>query len=299
MVHNSLDFGRNGNKVGNSCVNTLLDRTGIMRSSRVQLTTISLGPGRFKIEPSINLRMILIEVGNIYASYHDASRSIPVDIIAPSLCIIPPKSSLIMKLTTFAELDVLCISENILQSVASEFAVSAQNLSQMEMGTGIQDDLLMQTMVAIKETHGRRDKTSFVEMDYLTRLIVSRVIARHFLTRVEREIGHNLLSRSAFDKVFSFVETNIHRHISISQLCGMLGVGPAQFSRLFKQATGQTVRQFIIGKRIERAKTMLESTKIRIADIAHDCGFSDQMHLTRAFRTFTGFSPAEYRRRMQ
>ena len=67
------------------------------------------------------------------------------------------------------------------------------------------------------------------------------------------------------------------------------------FARRFKHCAGLPPYQFLIKKRVERAKRLLRGT-MPIAEVALECGFSHQEHLTNVFRRWTGQTPSAYRR---
>jgi AraC family transcriptional regulator len=67
------------------------------------------------------------------------------------------------------------------------------------------------------------------------------------------------------------------------------------FSRAFKQSMGMTATNYIAGRRIERAKRMLEETELPISEIALRSGFSSQSHFTTAFRRLAGATPKAFR----
>jgi len=68
------------------------------------------------------------------------------------------------------------------------------------------------------------------------------------------------------------------------------------FSRLFKQSTGTSPHQYLLSRRLDRAKTLLRQHGTTLADVSTSTGFADQSHFTKVFRRFTGVTPSEYRR---
>jgi helix-turn-helix protein len=63
-----------------------------------------------------------------------------------------------------------------------------------------------------------------------------------------------------------------------------------------RQSFGSTPMAYVAARRVEHAKLMMTFTRQRLTDVALTCGFSDQSHLTRAFRRLVGISPARWRR---
>jgi AraC family transcriptional regulator len=72
-------------------------------------------------------------------------------------------------------------------------------------------------------------------------------------------------------------------------------MSPPHFSRMFRKSTGETPHQFVLRNRIDRAKEMLCTPRVRILDVAVACGFKTQQHFARVFRDVCGISPTEYR----
>jgi len=70
----------------------------------------------------------------------------------------------------------------------------------------------------------------------------------------------------------------------------------SHFSRSFKQSAGIAPYQYLMQQRVERAKQLLKQQAISISDIALDCGFANQTHLTKVFRQMTGVTPKAYQK---
>ena len=70
----------------------------------------------------------------------------------------------------------------------------------------------------------------------------------------------------------------------------------SQFGRTFKKTTGLTPHRWLVQRRLERAQDLLLWSTLSLAQIALDCGFSEQSHFTRTFTRLVGTSPGEWRR---
>lgn len=84
---------------------------------------------------------------------------------------------------------------------------------------------------------------------------------------------------------------------SVAAAARRCGLSRSYFIQAFKASTGLTPHRWARERRLQAARTLLGETSETIAEIAQRCGFADQSHLTRAFRTRWGDSPARYRRR--
>jgi AraC-like DNA-binding protein len=64
----------------------------------------------------------------------------------------------------------------------------------------------------------------------------------------------------------------------------------------FKDTTGVAPYQWLVQRRVDVAKSLLEERRHSLSDIAFECGFADQSHFTRVFSRITGLSPGAWRR---
>jgi len=97
--------------------------------------------------------------------------------------------------------------------------------------------------------------------------------------------------RELVDKSFAVTD------FSVDRLCLDVGFSHSQLLRLFKQEYGKTVKQYVIDKRIELACELLENSDLSVRSVAHSCGFSDEIHFMKTFKSRTGMTAAEYRRK--
>jgi AraC family transcriptional regulator len=93
-----------------------------------------------------------------------------------------------------------------------------------------------------------------------------------------------------------YVEGNLAKTIKIKDLARLVGLGSSYFFQAFRCTVGISPHTFIIQRRIEHAQNMILLTDKPLSEIALECGFADQPHLTRLFRTIVGVSPGVWRR---
>ena len=83
---------------------------------------------------------------------------------------------------------------------------------------------------------------------------------------------------------------------SLSDLAVACGVSARHLARAFKATTGLPPHRWLLRRRVERAKELLEGTDESLGGIALACGFADQSHFTRVFQALAGSSPGAWRR---
>jgi AraC family transcriptional regulator len=87
--------------------------------------------------------------------------------------------------------------------------------------------------------------------------------------------------------------------LRVRDLASQIGVGPHQFTRLFRHTMGCSPYRFVMLRRIERARFLLEKTRLPLAEIALELGFVSQSHFTSAFHRELQTTPASYRSAFQ
>lgn len=96
--------------------------------------------------------------------------------------------------------------------------------------------------------------------------------------------------------VLEYVLAHYRQRIGVTELAGRAGLSASQLQREFRRLFGMTVGDYLLRLRLLMAQRRLRETADAIGRIAIDCGFYDQAHFTRAFKTHTGQTPREYRR---
>jgi len=117
-----------------------------------------------------------------------------------------------------------------------------------------------------------------------------------YVERAEQyEIAPQKGDASELSNVMQFIEDNLQRQITNTELASVAGMHPNYFIRFFKDKTGITPAKYITVQRIERAKTLLETTEKPISEIMQQLGFDDISHFSSLFKHYAGYSPKYYR----
>ncbi|MBE9111481.1 helix-turn-helix transcriptional regulator [Nodosilinea sp. LEGE 07298] len=112
-----------------------------------------------------------------------------------------------------------------------------------------------------------------------------------------RQSGVGLAPRK-LATVLEYIQARLNQELSLDAMAAEIGVSRCHFATQFKQTMGLPPHQYVSQQRIEKAKRSLRSHQLSIAEIALECGFSNQSHLTKVFKKQTGTTPKAYRERL-
>jgi AraC family transcriptional regulator len=103
------------------------------------------------------------------------------------------------------------------------------------------------------------------------------------------------MPRGRLRAVVEYIEGHLDTGPTLREMAAVARVSPYHFARQFKQTTGLPPHQYVIARRVERARQLLQQGDLSLADVAAHAGFSDQSQLTRHFKRILGVTPGQFR----
>ncbi|MBN8933302.1 MAG: helix-turn-helix transcriptional regulator [Rhizobium pusense] len=157
---------------------------------------------------------------------------------------------------------------------------------------GFEDHVIMNAARGIGAEIGERNS--------LSGMLVEAYVATIFVQMMRRQQRfQNLfkggLAAADLSRVVQQIEEGLAENVTLSQLAAVAGLSVAHFCRAFKQSVGCPPYEFIIRRRIERAKEHLRDCEMTVTEIALACGFSTSSHFANSFRRQVGTTPQMYR----
>jgi AraC-like DNA-binding protein len=105
--------------------------------------------------------------------------------------------------------------------------------------------------------------------------------------------GHQ--KHQALSSIMLYIEQHFRDSIDQRDLAQRCGMTTFRFSRLFKEANGLGFTDYILNKRMNFAKELLDNSQMPITSIGYEAGFKDPSYFARAFKQFANCTPSEYR----
>ena len=130
---------------------------------------------------------------------------------------------------------------------------------------------------------------------------LANVLAIHLIRHVlapRQPVGRRdgTLPRAKLRAVVEYVEEHLDAGPTLGQLAAVARLSVYHFARQFKATTGLPPYQYVIMRRVERAKHLLQGgTDLSLAEVAAHAGFSDQSQFTHHFKRLVGVTPGQFR----
>jgi AraC family transcriptional regulator len=108
------------------------------------------------------------------------------------------------------------------------------------------------------------------------------------------------LPRAKLRAVVEYVEEHLDAGPTLEQLAAIARLSPNYFAWLFQRSTGVPPHQYVIARRVERARQLLQTgSDFSLAEVAASAGFSDQSQFSHHFKRLVGVTPGQFRMRVR
>jgi AraC family transcriptional regulator len=193
----------------------------------------------------------------------------------------------------------LHLSRELVSRVAQE--VVGVELARLELidQVGFQDPLLSQVALALWRELDQPAPAGSLYAQSAAQLLAVHLVRHYSESRARLRAvpppPHGLTERQ-LQHLLEFIREHLSEPLSLDTLAQQVGFSPYHFARLFRQAMGASLHQFVLRQRLQRAQQLLEQTELPLAQVALACGFAHQSHLTKMFKEQVGCTPRAYRR---
>jgi AraC family transcriptional regulator len=165
-----------------------------------------------------------------------------------------------------------------------------------EPGAGVNDVTISRLGSLLLPALGHPDQANPLFVDYVL-LAVGVHIAETYggMRPVSRQVRGGLAPWQE-RRAREFLLANIKRGVTLKEVARECGLSLGHFSHAFRRTLGVAPHKWLIEQRVVLSKDKLRDDGLSLSDVAIECGFSDQSHLTRIFRQRVGVSPGTWRR---
>jgi AraC family transcriptional regulator len=134
---------------------------------------------------------------------------------------------------------------------------------------------------------------SRLEIEGHVLLVLGELVRLHDRTQIPEKGG---LAPWQVKRLTEYIEERLGDDVSLEELSRLVDLSSFHLCRAFKQSTGLPPHRWRMQRRLERARELLEGTKMPVMEVAAIVGFDDPSGFAAAFRKALGVSPSQYRR---
>jgi AraC family transcriptional regulator len=196
---------------------------------------------------------------------------------------------------TRSEVILCALDSHLVQSILSE--LDRQPRAEPIIRPKFQDSAIRRLMTLLSEEVRAGGPSGKLYSDSLAHALAIRYLLLGERPNHQRaDSTVSALPSYALKRVLERIEHSFQSEISLSSLAEEAGYSRGHFLKMFRTSMGMTPHRYLLERRIDHARSLLKRREITIIDVAANCGFSSQAHLTQVFRKHVGVTPGDYRR---
>jgi AraC family transcriptional regulator len=156
---------------------------------------------------------------------------------------------------------------------------------------------LRAAMLAVKEELTADAAGGQLASESLANLLAAHLIRYASAPRASAPRTDGTLPQGKLRAVVAYVEEHLDTGLTLVQMAAVAHLSPYHFARQFKAAIGLPPHQYVILRRVERAKQLLQPDgELSLAETAARAGFSDQSQFSQHFKRLVGVTPSQFRK---
>jgi AraC family transcriptional regulator len=214
-----------------------------------------------------------------------------------NICVTPPDTITDWRHCGHPQILQVYVRRSVYESAVAELFGCDASSAEIVPRFGITDPLLEQLALVLADALRTGAIHDGLYIDTVAQMIAVHLARSH---SVQSRPGHlppaPMVPHQRMRQLIEYIESNLQDHLTLDAMAAQVGISPLYLARAFKGAIGQSPHQYVLMRRIERAKELLRNTDMPIVDVALSVGFSSQSHLSHWMIRHTGVSPAAYRR---
>jgi len=188
------------------------------------------------------------------------------------------------------------LRRSVYEAAVSEICRCDTSAAELAPRFAILDPLLEQLAIAIHHALKAGTAEDGLYIDTIAQMMAVHLARQHSTRSQSRTEPVPAVHGCKMRRLMEYIDANLESNLGLAAMAAEVGVSPLYLARAFKAASGQSPHQYVIARRVERAKELLRNTDMLIVDVALAVGFSSQSHLSHWFVRQVGVPPAGYRR---
>jgi AraC-like DNA-binding protein len=143
-------------------------------------------------------------------------------------------------------------------------------------------------------SHAYTQFETLIKEETPTAILERKVTLFNMLLKLHKNShGIDSQNKTAVKKAINYIDTNITHDLTLEEVALQSGYSIPHFRRIFNTETGVSPKEFIISRKISKAKEYLFS-RIPIKEAAEMLGFNDEFYFRKVFKKVTGVTPGKF-----
>lgn len=195
-----------------------------------------------------------------------------------------------------AEVAFFFVAPFVLVDVAGRSLDIATDTVRLPQRIGHSDPLVHAVAEAFIHEVRAQPPAGSLYLDELTNVLIVHVLHRYGGLAMPSAPRMSAHARGRMQAVVDYVNDRLCDDVSLDAVAAAVNVSPYHLSRTFTRTMGIPLHQYVIQRRVERARELLRDPELTVGTIAARTGFADHSHLGRHFKRQLGITPSEFRR---
>jgi AraC family transcriptional regulator len=213
------------------------------------------------------------------------------DVLPGDVCIVPAQTPYVVRRDRPGRIVATLLDAQLVQQTADD--ERAARPMDVEPRFCARDPLMSELLLALTDEVLADNPGGPLYAETLGAALAAQLLRKH--RAAPARLARGGLGVTTLLRLTEYIEAHLGDPIRLQDLADIAGVSSYQLVRRFKESKGQPPHQFVLRRRIERAREMLRQSDKTILEVALSCGFSSQSHFSGAFRLLTGLTPRKYR----
>ena len=188
------------------------------------------------------------------------------------------------------------LTRAMLDSVADDAGAPCITELRHRPGVGFSDPVIRHLLLSLSPAVIGPMDANALYADHVATAFVTHIATAYGEMHVRERLLRGGLTPAQERRAKELLAARLDGGVSLAELAALCGVSVRHFARAFRQSTGTSPHRWLVERRLEKAKAMLDESRASLAQIADACGFANQSHFTRAFTRDVGTSPGAWRR---
>jgi len=136
----------------------------------------------------------------------------------------------------------------------------------------------------------------YASLERFLAMVYCRIRNIMLLTDESQKVSRFLNEATLTSGIKEYLEENIHRSLTVKEVCDHFGMSPTALTRKFRKETNRSLMDYFTELKVDAAKKMIRSGSLSFGEIAEQLGFASANYFAKVFKARTGRTPTEFSR---